>query len=56
MQRWNPNILMNIPMLRKASGCRGKVEWNAELEAECNAVMEMLKTQLKLGSYDPEKK
>ena len=47
LQRWNPNIPMNILMLRKATGCRGKVEWNAELKAEYNAVIEIMKTQLK---------
>ena len=36
LQQWKPNIPMNIPMLRKTSGYRGKVEWNTELEAEYN--------------------
>ena len=56
LQRWNPSIPMNVPMLRKASGSRGKVEWNAELEAEYNTILEIMKTQLKLTPYDPKKK
>ena len=47
---------MNIPILRKASGCRGKVEWNAELEAEYNAVIELMQKLLKLSPYQPKKK
>ena len=42
-------------MLKKASGCRGKVEWNAELEAEYNAVLEIMQKQLKSSPYDREK-
>ena len=26
LQSWNPDLLMSIPMLRKAAGSRGKVE------------------------------
>ena len=56
LQQWNPNIPMIIPMLRKASGCRGKVEWNVELEEEYNAVIEMMQKLLKLSPYQPKKK
>ena len=47
LQNWNPSIPMNVPMLRKASGCRGKVEWNAKLEAEYDAVLETMQKQHK---------
>ena len=48
LRQWNPNLPMNIPMLRKSSGCREKVEWNAELEAEDNAVGDNENTKKKL--------
>ena len=32
LQQWNPNIPLNIPMLRKAAGSRSKVVWNQEKE------------------------
>ena len=34
LQAWNPNIPLNVSMLRKAEGSRGKVTWNEELEDE----------------------
>ena len=43
-------------MLRKVAGCRGKIERNAEWEAEYNAVMGIMKNQMKLSPYDPTKK
>ena len=42
LQSWNPDLLMSIPLLRKAAGSRGKVEWNEELEAEYQAVMKIM--------------
>ena len=53
---WNPNIPLNIPMLRKASGSRSKVTWNKELEAEYVAVQKIMQTQIKLTPYNPKKK
>ena len=55
-QSWNPNIPMNISMLRKAPGSRGKVEWNEELEADYQAVLKIMKNQIRLSLYDPPKK
>ena len=46
---------MNVLIMRKTSGCRGKVEWNAELEAEYNALLERMQKQLKLSPYDQER-
>ena len=43
-------------MLRKVAGCSGKIERNAEWEAEYNAVMGIMKNQIKLSPYDPTKK
>ena len=43
-------------MLRKASGSRSKVSWNSELEAEYNAVVKIMQTQIKLSPYNPENK
>ena len=56
LQQWNPNIPLNIPMLRKASGSRSKVTWNPELEAEYQSVLKIMQTQIKLSPYDPTKK
>ena len=47
LQQWNPNLPMNIPMLRKAAGYRGKIEWNEELEAEYQAVIDIMKNQIR---------
>ena len=49
LQNWNHSILMNIPKLRKAAGSREKIEWNKELEAEYQAVMEIMKNQTQLS-------
>ena len=43
-------------MLRKAAGCRRSIELNAELEAEYNAMMGIMKNQIKLSSHDSTKK
>ena len=56
LQQWNPNVPLNIPMLRKASGSRSKVTWNSELEVEYQAVIKIMQTQIKLSPYDPTKK
>ena len=56
LQNWNPSLPINIPMLRKATGSRLKVEWNEELEAEYQAGIKIMKNQIKLSPYDPTKK
>ena len=53
LQSWNPNIPMNIPILRKAAGSRVKVEWNEELEAEYQAGMAIMKNPNRLIPYYP---
>ena len=47
---------MNIRMLRKAAGSRRKVVWNEELVAEYQALMKIMKNQIRLSPYDPKKK
>ena len=56
LQSWNPNLSMNIPMLRKTAGSRGKVVWNEELEAKYQAVMMIMQNQIRLSPYDTTKK
>ena len=56
LQAWNPNIPLNIPMLRKASGLRDKVTWNKDLEEEYQNVMKIIQTRIRLSPYDPKKK
>ena len=56
LQHWNPNIPLNVAMLRKASGSKSKVTWNSELEAEYCAVLKIMQTQIKLSPYNPAKK
>ena len=56
LQSWNLNLPMNILMLRKAAGPRGKVAWNEELEAEYQAVIKIMQNQIRLIPYNPTKK
>ena len=56
LQQWNPNIPLNIPMLRKAAGSRSKVTWNQDLETEYQSVLKIMKSQIKLSPYNPAKK
>ena len=46
LQQWNPNIPLNIPMLRKASGSRSKVTWNPDLEAEYQSVLKIMQNHI----------
>ena len=55
LQAWNPNIPLNVSMLRKAAGSRGKVTWNEELEDEYQNVMKIMQTRIRLSAYDLNK-
>ena len=55
LQAWNPNIPLNVSMLRKAEGSRGKVTWNEELEDEYQNVMKIMQTRIRLSAYDLNK-
>ena len=56
LQAWNPNIPLNVSMLRKSAGSRGKVIWNEELEEEYQNVLKIMQTRIRLSPYDPKKK
>ena len=43
-------------MLRKATGSKGKVKLNEELEAEYQPGIKIMKNQIKLSPYAPTKK
>ena len=55
LQIWNPNLPLNLSMLRKATASKGKLIWNEVLEEEYNNAMEIRKTRINLSSYDPTK-
>ena len=55
LQNWYPNLPLNIPLLRKATAGTGKFSWTPMLEAEYQAVKEIMVTQIRLSPYDPEK-
>ena len=52
LQALNPNIPLNVSMLRKVAGSRGKVTWNKELEEEYQNVMKIMQTRIRLSLYD----
>ena len=54
LQEWNLSIPMNIPAMRKATGSRGKFKWTLEMEEEYQASLKIMKTQIRLSSYNPE--
>ena len=56
LQIWNPSFLLNLSMLRKASGSKGKVTWNEELEEEYKNVMNIMQTRIRLSPYDQTKR
>ena len=56
LQSWYPNLPLNIPLLRKATAGAGKFSWTPALEAEYQAVKEIMVTQIRLSPYDREKK
>ena len=52
LQAWYPNLPLNIPLLRKATAGAGKFSWTPLLEAEYQAVKEIMVTQIRLSPYD----
>ena len=46
LEIWNPSLPLNLSMLRKASGSKGKVTWNEELEEEYKNVMNIMQTRM----------
>ena len=45
---WCPIIPLNMPLLRKACGTKGKINWSPEMNSEYIEVTKLMKTQIKL--------
>ena len=56
LQQWNPSLPLNLSMLRKATVGKGKVIWTDELKVEYQNAVDIMKTRIKLSSYDPTKR
>ena len=56
LQQWFPSLPLHIPCLRKATAGANKFSWTEILEEEYETVKEVVKTQIRLTPYDPEKK
>ena len=57
LQNWNPSIPLHAKLLRAATGARGKkFVWTEDMENEYNNIRQIMKKQIKLSPYDPDKK
>ena len=56
LQTWFPSLPLNIPNLRKATAGASKFSWTPLLEAEFEAVKDIMATQIRLSPYNPDKR
>ena len=55
LQRWNPTIALEIPLIRKATASKGRFIWSDEMQKEYEVVRETMLGQIQLTPFDPNK-
>ena len=53
LQGWCLSILLNLPLLRKACGAKGKIYWTQEMNSKYIEVSKLMQTQIKISPYNP---
>ena len=55
LQRWNPTIALEIPLIRKASVSKGRFIWTDDMLNEYEVVRETMLEQIQLTPFDLNK-